>query len=285
MLTQILFFALIFACFIVVVIFAIIARKKMQGYREILAGIRPKEVTEEDNKKGKRKEQIELELLIISNNKFLRALGLIDKNIKLKFLFAGLVVLITYAVTADSSQGDAMMTFLIALIASIVLPGMITGMIINSRIKSIMDDLPGFIDLTAVCVQTGMTIDMALKRVSIDFKTLNPDLTYVMLRILRKAELTSLVVALDELSISLPTKEIRMFTTVMQQSLNFGSAIYDQLIQLSADIREMQLLRIEEHLGTLSAKMSIPLILFIMFPIIILILAPGFMRVFPQLGF
>ncbi|MDG6897051.1 pilus assembly protein TadC [Actinobacillus delphinicola] len=285
MLTQILFFALIFGCFIVVIIFAIIARKKMQGYREILAGIRPMETKEDDNKKGKRKEQIELELLIISNNKFLRVLGLIDKNLKLKLLFAGLVVFITYIITSDTDQGDALMTFFIALIASIVLPGMITGMVINARVKSIMEDLPGFIDLTAVCVQTGMTIDMALKRVAIDFKVLNPDLTYVMLRILRKAELTSLVVALDELSVSLPTKEIRMFTTVMQQSLNFGSAIYDQLIQLSADIREMQLLRIEEHLGTLSAKMSIPLILFIMFPIIILILAPGFMRVFPQMGF
>ncbi|HDR1493492.1 TPA: type II secretion system F family protein, partial [Pasteurella multocida] len=49
-----------------------------------------------------------------------------------------------------------------------------------------------------------------------------------------------------------------------------------------ADIREIQLLIIEEKLGTLSAKMSIPLILFIMFPIIILILAPGIMRVFPN---
>ncbi|HDR1302031.1 TPA: type II secretion system F family protein [Pasteurella multocida] len=145
-----------------------------------------------------------------------------------------------------------------------------------------MVDLPGFIDLVAVNVQTGISIDAALKQVAIDFKKLNPDLTYVMLRIIRKSELTGLSQALQDLSISLPTTEIRMFCTVLQQSLNFGSSIYSHLIQLSADIREIQLLIIEEKLGTLSAKMSIPLILFIMFPIIILILASGIMRVFPN---
>ncbi|HDR1201969.1 TPA: type II secretion system F family protein, partial [Pasteurella multocida] len=139
---------------------------------------------------------------------------------------------------------------------------------------------PGFIDLVAVNVQTGITIDAALKQVALDFKKLNPDLTYVMLRIIRKSEITGLSQALQDLSISLPTTEIRMFCTVLQQSLNFGSSIYSHLIQLSADIRELQLLALEEKLGTLSAKMSIPLIIFIMFPIIILILAPGIMRVF-----
>ncbi|WP_424222645.1 type II secretion system F family protein [Actinobacillus delphinicola] len=263
--------------------FAFIAKRKYQRYREILHGIRPKEKSDEDTH-GKRKQQIELELLIISNNKFLRILGLIDKNIKLKFLIAGFVVLLVSLLSQDLDDITKIITFIVALILAIIIPGIITGIVVKSRIKSIMVDLPGFIDLTAVCVQTGMSIDMALKRVATDFKVLNPDLTYVMLRIMRKAEITSLSQALDELAISLPTKEIRMFVTVMQQSLNFGSSIYNQLIQLSADIRELQLLEIEERLGTLAAKMSIPLILFIMFPIIILILAPGMMRVFPQAG-
>ncbi|MDG6896764.1 pilus assembly protein TadC [Actinobacillus delphinicola] len=283
MLANILFFLLILGGFILVMAFAFIAKRKYQRYREILHGIRPKEKSDEDTH-GKRKQQIELELLIISNNKFLRILGLIDKNIKLKFLIAGFVVLLVSLLSQDLDDITKIITFIVALILAIIIPGIITGIVVKSRIKSIMVDLPGFIDLTAVCVQTGMSIDMALKRVATDFKVLNPDLTYVMLRIMRKAEITSLSQALDELAISLPTKEIRMFVTVMQQSLNFGSSIYNQLIQLSADIRELQLLEIEERLGTLAAKMSIPLILFIMFPIIILILAPGMMRVFPQAG-
>ncbi len=273
---TILFISIIFSGFLVVFIFAFLSREKIKRYREILSGIRPKAVSEENTRKGKTKEQIELELLIINNNKFLRVLGLIDKNIKLKLFFALLSALVVYLLTGEKD----MKILVVTIIISIILPGIITDKVIKTKIKTIMDDLTGFIDLTAVCVQTGMPISTALKRVATDFKMLNPDLTYVMLRILRKAELTSMVQALDELAISLPTQEIRMFITVMQQSLNFGSSIYDQLIQLSADIREMQLLKIEEKLGSLSAKMSGPLILFIMFPIVILILAPGFMRVF-----
>ena len=167
-------------------------------------------------------------------------------------------------------------------IGIIIVPGFLTGFVLKSKTKKIMNDLTSFIDLVAVNVQTGVSIEAALKQVATDFKKLNPDLSYVMLRVIRKSELTGMSQALQDLSISLPTTEIRMFCTVMQQSLNFGSSIYDQLIQLSSDIRELQLLTIEEKLGTLSAKMSVPLILFIMFPIIILILAPGVLRVFPH---
>ncbi len=280
---KIIFFLLIVVGFFVVVAFAFMVKSKFKRYKEILQEIRPKEKSEEENTRGKHRQQVELELLIISNNKFLRFLGLIDKNIKLKLLLAGIIVAVVSLFSQGMSDIEKGLAFAIALVLVIVIPGIATGMVIKKRIKSVMVDLPGFIDLTAVCVQAGMSVEMALKRVAIDFKTLNPDLSYVMLRIMRKAEITSLIQALDDLAISLPTQEIRMFTTVMQQSLNFGSSIYGQLIQLSADIRELQLLTIEEKLGTLAAKMSIPLIIFIMLPIVILILAPGAMRVFPQI--
>lgn len=44
------------------------------------------------------------------------------------------------------------------------------------------------------------------------------------------------------------------------------------------EMRELQLLKTEEMIGKISAKMSVPLILFFMFPIVIIIAAPGMMR-------
>ncbi len=270
----ILFYFLLIIFGIAVLLIALSHKKKLERSREILAGERPKEKGEENVDKNKTKQQIELELLLINNNPFLKILAVLDKNIRVKLLvtllLSGLYYL--YAVKNDS---NFVIGLSIILVFIIVIPGILTNAILKAKVKKIMVDLPGFIDLVAVNVQTGISIDAALKQVAIDFKKLNPDLTYVMLRIIRKSELTGLSQALQDLSISLPTTEIRMFCTVLQQSLNFGSSIYSHLIQLSADIREIQLLIIEEKLGTLSAKMSIPLILFIMFPIIILILAPG----------
>ncbi|MBN6076847.1 type II secretion system F family protein [Aggregatibacter actinomycetemcomitans] len=268
-----------------VLFLALSARRKFQHRKEVITGERPKDQSSDEVAKGKSKQQIELELLLINNNPVLKMLGIIDKNIKVKLLIMTLLCGVYYLYslidkTTDSSS--LLFGFLTILIVTIVIPGILIGSILKAKIKKIMNDLAGFIDLVAVNLQTGIGIEAALKHVATDFKILNPDLTYVMLRIIRKSELTGMSQALQDLSVSLPTAEIRMFCTVMQQSLNFGSSIYHQLVQLSTDIREIQLLAIEEKLGTLSAKMSIPLILFIMFPIIILILAPGVMRVFPH---
>ena len=164
----------------------------------------------------------------------------------------------------------------------VIFPAMLGGMLIKGRLKKMMEDFPGFIDLVAVNLQVGLSIEASIKYVANDFSLLNRDLALVMLRMIRKADVTGLETGLQDLAQSLPTPEVKMFCTVLQQSLNFGSSIYSHLIQLSADLREMQLLVIEEKLGTLSAKMSIPLIIFIMVPIIILIVVPGFMRVFPS---
>ncbi|HDX1191947.1 TPA: type II secretion system F family protein [Pasteurella multocida] len=277
---KFLLFSILLTVFGLVVLFLAIAhKKKLERGREILAGEIPKDKSETEVQKGKSKQQIELELLLINNNSVLRFLGLVDKNIKVK-LMTILVLSLLYYLYTLKTHSDDVIGFIVIFISIIIIPGILTNSILKSKVKKIMVDLPGFIDLVAVNVQTGITIDAALKQVALDFKKLNPDLTYVMLRIIRKSEITGLSQALQDLSISLPTTEIRMFCTVLQQSLNFGSSIYSHLIQLSADIREIQLLALEEKLGTLSAKMSIPLIIFIMFPIIILILAPGIMRVF-----
>ena len=84
--------------------------------------------------------------------------------------------------------------------------------------------------------------------------------------------------SLEELLIEFPSNEMRSFVYTLSQSLQYGSSISDVLVSLSGNIREIQMLELEERVGKLSAKMSVPLILFIMFPIVILITAPGIMR-------
>ncbi|OOF54350.1 pilus assembly protein TadC [Rodentibacter genomosp. 2] len=279
---MLLFYFCLIVLGIFILIFTLSYKKKLDKNKDILSGETSKNKKTEESNKGKTKQQIELELLLINYNPILKILGVVDKNIKIKLLLILLVVGIYYLFNLGKSLSE--LSIGIALIFSIIIliPSILTNFILKGKIKKIMVDLPGFIDLVAVQVQTGISIDAALKQVATDLKKLNSDLTYVMLRIIRKSEITGLSQALQDLAISLPTVEIRMFCTVLQQSLNFGSSIYSQLTQLSTDIRELQLLAIEEKLGTLAAKMSIPLILFIMFPIIILILAPGAMRVFPN---
>lgn len=266
-------------CFFVI---GFIGYKKWEKDKNMLSGIMPENTVVEQTPKGKHKQQVELELLLINNNPFLKFIATIDKNLKAKLLAIFFCCAVYWLFNIGSPISELSLPMILIFASVILVPSILTNTILNGKIKKIMTDMPGFIDLVAVNVQTGITIDASLKQVASDFRKLNPDLTHVILRIIRKAELTGLSSALQDLAVSLPTTEIRMFCTVLQQSINFGSSMYPQLIQLSADIRELQLLTMEEKLGTLSAKMSVPLILFIMFPIIILILAPGVMRVFPN---
>ena len=144
--------------------------------------------------------------------------------------------------------------------------------------KNISDQLPYMIDLLAVCVQTGMTIEASFSYLSKELSAFNKDLGYLMNKTNDRTKLVGLGQALEELYKRVPTSEMRSFVMTLNQSLQYGSSIYIVLTTLSADIREVQLLRVEEGVGKLSARMSIPLILFIMFPIVVLVAVPGVMR-------
>lgn len=71
---------------------------------------------------------------------------------------------------------------------------------------------------------------------------------------------------------------MRSFVMTLTQSMQHGSSIYRMLTVLASDVREVQMLELEEKIGKLAAKMSIPLIVFILIPIVFVIAAPGVMR-------
>ncbi|GAM69365.1 type II/IV secretion system protein tadC [Vibrio sp. JCM 19236] len=71
---------------------------------------------------------------------------------------------------------------------------------------------------------------------------------------------------------------MRSFALTLTQNIQYGTSVAPVLSDLAEDFRNEQILVMEEKIGKLAAKMSTPLILFIMFPIVILILAPGITR-------
>lgn len=221
--------------------------------------------------------------LIVNNSRWLSLLDKYDKRLRLKMqafgiLALALVALNALGVTAFSRSGLGML-LLVIMITLIVLPGQLLKPAINNRVKGMMDALPYLIDLVAVCVQAGMTAESALKFVSEHFNHLDANLADLMKLLVKRAEINGMESALSELYHSMEMTEIRMFTATLQQSVHYGTSLYEHLIELAQDIRELQLLVTEEKVGSLSAKMSVPLIIFIMFPITILIVAPGILRI------
>lgn len=160
----------------------------------------------------------------------------------------------------------------------IVFPDVYLQSKIKSRVVRISSQIPYLIDLMAVCVQTGMTIEASLHYLTKEMEGFDKDLTLILNKLNERARIVGLDAGLEEMYQQVPSSEMRSFVMTLSQSMHHGSSIYSVLTTLASDIREVQMLELEERIGTLAAKMSVPLIIFIMVPIVILIAAPGVMR-------
>nr|WP_231892612.1 type II secretion system F family protein [Vibrio sp. UCD-FRSSP16_10] len=138
--------------------------------------------------------------------------------------------------------------------------------------------LPYMIDMMAVCIQTGMTLEGAFRYLGDELKGFDKDLCYQIRKTSDAAEVKGMEVALKDLSKRIPTPQVRSFALTLTQNIQYGTSIAPVLSDLAEDFRNEQILLMEEKVGKLSAQMSGPLILFIMFPILVLILAPGITR-------
>lgn len=179
---------------------------------------------------------------------------------------------------------DKILAGSIALIVLLIMPDMLLNLRKKAIIYKVSNQLPYMLDMMSVCVQTGMTIEAALGYLSVELKSFDKFLCYYIKKTSDTAKIKGLEKALNDLSEQVPTPEVRSFALTLIQNLQYGTSIANVLSDLAEDMRKSQVLSIEEKIGKLAAQMSVPLILFIMFPIVILILAPGMMQMTLNLG-
>lgn len=197
---------------------------------------------------------------------------------KYLLLVSGLSVLFWLSHTNEWKFSSTFVFGAFWVIASLILPDVYMQTRSRDLVRRVSNKLPYMIDLLAVCVQTGMTIEASMEYLSQEMKDFDPDLGYQLNKARERTKIVGLERALDEMFERVPSNEMRSFVMTLKQSIQYGSSIYDVLTSLSSEIRAVQMLTVEEKIGKLAAKMSVPLILFIMFPIVILIAAPGVMR-------
>ena len=149
---------------------------------------------------------------------------------------------------------------------------------LTKRTNNLLKSLPFFIDITAACVQSGMTIENSLNYTTQKFQTINTDLCLIMSKVTKRAEINGLENAIKELQYYSPAIEMKMFCSTLQYSISFGSTEYEQLTHLSQDMRAMQLLMTEESISKLSTKLTLPLFLFILIPFVLLVISPSILE-------
>ncbi|MBE1276659.1 type II secretion system F family protein [Enterovibrio baiacu] len=190
-----------------------------------------------------------------------------------------LVILLTGDSLGIVTIQDKVIYLSLLILAVVILPDLYLEFRRRSLALKLTRKLPYLLDMMGVCVQTGMTIESTLFYLTTEMAAFDRDMAFMLKRLRDRAQTMGLEKALQELYDRIPSPEMHSFVMTLTQSMQHGTSIYKVLSTLAKDIREIQLLSLEEKAGKLSSKMSVPLIIFIMIPIVILITAPGIMRI------
>lgn len=139
---------------------------------------------------------------------------------------------------------------------------------------------PDLLDLLVVCVDSGLSLEAALNRITSEILKQNRALGSNLLML--GAEIRagrSTVEALASFADRLGLDEARSFALVLRQSVELGSDIGDALRVFSDEMRDRRLLLAEEQANKLPVKMVFPMALLI-FPVILgMIMIPLAIRV------
>lgn len=176
--------------------------------------------------------------------------------------------------------------FVIVVIAALgfYLPNVwLTGRI-QQRQASIIEGFPDALDLLVVCVEAGLGLDAAIRRVGEEIQLTHPilsdELQYLSLQL--RSGLTRQN-ALRQLGQRINIEEVRSLVALLIQTDRFGTSVAQALRVHSDSMRKKRFHRAEEIAAKLPAKMMLPLIVFIFPVLFIVILGPAGIQVVENL--
>ena len=157
------------------------------------------------------------------------------------------------------------------------LPDMVVWFIARSRKKSIFLGLPDALDLMVVCVEAGLGLDQAMRKVSEEMKTQladhlprNSACAISNCRwAARKAEV------LHELGARTGVDDLRSLAAILIQADKFGSSIAQALRVQSDSMRTRRRQLAEEKAAKTAVKLIFPLVIFIFPGIFVVLVGPA----------
>jgi tight adherence protein C len=160
-----------------------------------------------------------------------------------------------------------------------VLPRLALDRLVARRQKTIMRAFPDALDLLLICVQSGMSVEAALARVTRDISAQCVELAEEFS--LTMAELSYLPVrwrAYANLGDRIGLTAVKLITTALVQAERHGTSIGQALTAAAKEGREARIMEAERKAASLPPKLSVPLVVFFLPVLLTVILAPALMR-------
>ncbi len=163
---------------------------------------------------------------------------------------------------------------------SYFIPKWIVGHIIKKRQLSIRRAWPDALDLILICVESGMSMEVAMDRVAREIGVQSVELAEELT--LTLAELSYLQdrrLALDNLSTRTGLDIVKAVTTSLIQAEKYGTPLSTALRVLSQESRDIRMSTAEKKAASLPPKLSVPLIVFFLPVLFMVIMGPAIIQV------
>lgn len=221
-----------------------------------------------------------------SSRDSLRQAGYRSERHLIYFLAARLITPIVLAVVffVYSTQvfGDSIPTnmrfaaLIVGLVAGFYMPSLLIKNMINRRQLSIKRAWSDALDLLLICVESGMSIEAAMQRVSREIGSQSVPLAEELT--LTCAELSYLPdrrKAFENLGKRTGLPIVRSVVTSLIQSERYGTPLGQALRVLAQENRDMRMSEAEKKAAALPPKLTVPMILFFLPVIFVVILGPS----------
>jgi tight adherence protein C len=156
------------------------------------------------------------------------------------------------------------------------LPGIVLSSVIKSRKQQIVLSMPDCLDLLVVCVEAGLGLDHAMRKVSDEMAESNPVLAY-------EISLTNMHLqmgrtreeSLQDLSDRNGAEELTSLAQMLIQADRFGTSIAQALRVQSEALRIKRRQKAEEKASKTAVQLLFPLVLFIFPGIFVVLVGPA----------
>src|ERR1700716_3454522 len=146
---------------------------------------------------------------------------------------------------------------------------------ITKRQLSIKRAFPDALDLLLICIESGMSIEVAFRKVSSEIGTQSVALSEEF--ILTTAELSYLQdrkVAYENLAKRTGLDGVKSVCLALQQSERYGTPLAQSLRVMAQENRDMRMTEAEKKAAALPPKLTVPMILFFLPVLFVVILGP-----------
>ena len=221
----------------------------------------------------------------------LRQAGFLSRDASVVYIFVklalpltlGFVMIFLTSVTniIEVSEDLVLPVCIGAVLAGFVMPEVYIKNVATKRREILNRVLPEGLDLLTICVEAGLSIDAAFRRVSSEMRGSMPELS-------SEFEITAIELtylpdrqqALENMAERSDSPAMGALVNALRQTEKYGTPLAASLRILAQEFRQTRAHKAEEKGARMPALMTVPLMVFILPTLVTVLLAPAIMSAF-----